>query len=341
MATVLYDADADLARLRGRRIAVIGYGAQGHAHAQNLRESGCDIVVGARPGSAGWERAAADGMAPVAPAEAAEGGDVIGIFVPDHVQPALWRDVVAPALRPGAAVLFAHGFNIHFGTIEPPADVDVIMVAPKGPGDLVRRLFTRGAGVPSLIAVHQNASGEARELALAWGSGIGSGRAGMIETTFAEETETDLFGEQAVLCGGTTALVEAGFETLVKAGYQPEIAYFECLHELKLIVDLMYERGISGMREVISDTAEYGDLTRGPRMIDDHVRATMATLLDEIRSGEFARELIVENEAGRPVMRRLRAQGAEHPIEQVGARLRGMMPFVGEPGARTAAEQRG
>jgi ketol-acid reductoisomerase len=341
MATVLYDADADLARLRGRRIAVIGYGAQGHAHARNLRDSGCEVVVGARPGSAGWERAAADGMSPMSPPEAAEGADLIGVFVPDHVQPALWREVVAPALRPGAAVLFAHGFNIHFGTIEPPADVDVIMVAPKGPGDLVRRLYTRGAGVPSLVALHQNASGEARELALAWGAGIGSGRAGMIETTFAEETETDLFGEQAVLCGGTTALVQAGFETLVGAGYQPEIAYFECLHELKLIVDLMYERGISGMRQVISDTAEYGDLTRGPRMIDDHVRATMATLLDEIRSGEFARELIVENDAGRPVMRRLRAQGAEHPIEQVGARLRGMMPFVGEQGERTAAEQRG
>jgi ketol-acid reductoisomerase len=333
---VLYDADANLDLLRGRRIAIVGYGAQGHAHALNLTESGMDVTIGIRPGSAGWARAEADGFTPQAPADAVDGADVIGVFVPDHVQPEVWSKVVAPALRPGATVLFAHGFNIHFGAIEPPADVDVIMVAPKGPGDLVRRLFQQGAGVPALIAVHQDASGQARDVALAWASGIGSARAGVLETTFREETESDLFGEQAVLCGGATALVQAGFETLTEAGYAPEIAYFECLHELKLIVDLMYEGGIANMRRIISDTAEYGDLTRGPRVVDERVKATMREILEEIQSGRFAREFISENQVSRPVMKRLRERGAEHPIEEVGARLRAMMPFV--EGGKQAAK---
>jgi ketol-acid reductoisomerase len=335
---VLYDADANLDRLRGRRIAIVGYGAQGHAHALNLVESGFDVTIGIRPGSAGWARAETDGFTPQAPAEAVDGADVIGVFVPDHVQPELWRSVIAPALRPGATVLFAHGFNVHFGAIEPPADVDVIMVAPKGPGDLVRRLFQQGAGVPALIAVSQDVSGQAREVALAWASGIGSARAGVLETTFREETESDLFGEQAVLCGGATALVQAGFETLTEAGYAPEVAYFECLHELKLIVDLMYEGGIANMRRIISDTAEYGDLTRGPRVIDDHVKATMREILEEIQSGRFAREFLAENQVARPVMKRLRERGAEHPIEEVGGRLRAMMPFVqaGRQAAKTS-----
>jgi ketol-acid reductoisomerase len=328
VTTVLYDADANLDLVRGRRIAVVGYGAQGHAHALNLTDSGCDVTIGIRPGSAGWARAEADGFSPQTPVEAVDGADIIGIFVPDHVQGDLWRDVVSPALRPGSTVLFAHGFNIHFGTIEPPADVDVIMVAPKGPGDLVRRLFQGGAGVPALIAVHQDVSGQARDVALAWASGIGSARAGVLETSFREETESDLFGEQAVLCGGATALVQAGFETLVEAGYAPEIAYFECLHELKLIVDLLYEGGLGHMRRIVSDTAEYGDLTRGPRVVDDHVRASMREILEEIQSGRFAAEFIAENQSGRTVMKRLRERGAEQQIEEVGTRLRAMMPFV-------------
>jgi ketol-acid reductoisomerase len=337
VTTVLYDADADLSVLSGRRIAIIGYGSQGHAHALNLRDSGFDVVVGVRPGSAGWQRAEADGLAPVAPAEAVEGADVIGLFVPDQIQAQLWADVVAPALRPGTAALFAHGFNIHYGLIEPPADVDVIMVAPKGPGHLVRRLYQQGAGVPALIAVQQSASGRGRDLALAWASGIGAGRAGVIETTFLEETESDLFGEQAVLCGGTSALVQAGFETLVEAGYSPEVAYFECLHELKLIVDLMYEGGLSWMRYSISDTAEYGDLTRGPRIIGPEVRQAMKAILEDVQSGKFAQEFVLENQSGRAVMKRARARAAEHPIEEVGARLRELMPFVS--GGREAAER--
>jgi ketol-acid reductoisomerase len=328
MTKLYYDADADLSLLHGRRIAVIGYGSQGHAHALNLKESGCDVTVGVRPGSEGWARAEADGWQPQSPADAVIGADIIGIFVPDHIQVELWNDVILPALGPRSTVLFAHGFNIHFGTIVPPNDVDVIMVAPKGPGHLVRRLYSQGEGVPCLIAIEQDATGEAQQTALAWASGIGGARAGVLETTFAEETVTDLFGEQAVLCGGASALVQAGFETLVAAGYQPEIAYFECLHELKLIVDLMYEGGLAGMRYSISDTAEYGDLTRGPQIVDAHVRQTMLDILENIQSGKFAREFVSENATGRTVFKALRDRSSAHQIEQVGAKLRAMMPFV-------------
>jgi ketol-acid reductoisomerase len=328
MTKLYYDADADLSLLHGRRIAVIGYGSQGHAHALNLKESGCDVIVGVRPGSEGWARAEADGWQPQSPADAVNGADIIGIFVPDHIQVELWNDVILPALGPRSTVLFAHGFNIHFGTIVPPKDVDVIMVAPKGPGHLVRRLYSQGEGVPCLIAIEQDATGEAQQTALAWASGIGGARAGVLETTFAEETVTDLFGEQAVLCGGASALVQAGFETLVAAGYQPEIAYFECLHELKLIVDLMYEGGLAGMRYSISDTAEYGDLTRGPQIVDAHVRQTMLDILENIQSGQFAREFVGENATGRTVFKALRDRSSAHQIEQVGAKLRAMMPFV-------------
>ncbi len=337
MAQVQLESDRDLGAQGRRRGAVRGYGSQGHAHALSLRDSGADVTVGVRPGSAGWSRAEDHGWTPQSPADAVEGADVIGLFVPDHVQRALWDEVVAPALRPGVTVLFAHGFNIHFGQIVPPGDVNVIMVAPKGPGHLVRRLYREGAGVPALVAVHQDATGDARALALAWAIGIGSARAGVLETTFPEETETDLFGEQAVLCGGATELVKAGFETLVEAGYQPEIAYFECLHELKLIVDLLYEGGLDWMRYSISDTAEYGDLTRGPRVIGPEARQAMQEILGEIQSGRFAREFIEENSSGRSVMKMLRERAARHPIEEVGSQLRSMMPFVSQ--AREQAEQ--
>jgi ketol-acid reductoisomerase len=328
MTKLYYDADADLSLLHGRRIAIIGYGSQGHAHALNLKESGCDVVIGIRPGSEGWARAEADGWHPQSPADAVVGADIIGIFVPDHIQVDLWNSTILPALGPRSTVLFAHGFNIHFGTIVPPKDVDVIMVAPKGPGHLVRRLYSQGEGVPCLIAIEQDATGEAQQTALAWASGIGGARAGVLETTFAEETVTDLFGEQAVLCGGASALVQAGFETLVAAGYQPEIAYFECLHELKLIVDLMYEGGLAGMRYSISDTAEYGDLTRGPQIVDDHVKQTMKDILENIQTGQFAREFVSENATGRSVFKALRDRSSAHQIEEVGGRLRAMMPFV-------------
>jgi ketol-acid reductoisomerase len=337
MAKVLYEADGDFDALRGKKIAIIGYGSQGHAHTLNLRESGADVTVGVRPGSAGWKRAEQHGLTPVTPAEAVVGADVIGIFVPDHVQKQVWEDVIAPTLKPGATVLFAHGFCIHFGQIVPPADVDVIMVAPKGPVHLVRRTYKEGAGVPALIAIYQDASGEAKTTALAWAIGIGSARAGVLETTFKDETESDLFGEQAVLCGGASALVQAGFETLTEAGYAPEIAYFECLHELKLIVDLMYEGGMDWMRYSISDTAEYGDLTRGPRVINAEVKKVMKEILTEIQSGQYAREFVGENQSGRSVMKRLREQAAEHPIEVVGRELRQMMPFVST--AREQAEE--
>jgi ketol-acid reductoisomerase len=330
MPKLYYESDGDFGVLRGRKIAILGYGSQGHAHALNLKESGADVTVGVRPGSAGWKRAEGHGWTPKAPADAVAGADVVGVFVPDHVQRELWDTVVAPALRPGMTVLFAHGFCIHFGQIVPPDDIDVIMVAPKGPGHLVRRLYKEGAGVPALIAIARDASGSARATALAWAIGIGSARAGLIETSFREETETDLFGEQTVLCGGTTALIQAGFETLVEAGYAPEVAYFECLHEVKLIVDLLYEGGFDWMRYSISDTAEYGDLTRGPRVIGPEVRATMKEILDEIQSGRFAREFVEENQTGRSVMRALRTRAAEHQIETVGKQLRDMMPFVSE-----------
>jgi ketol-acid reductoisomerase len=326
-AKVYYEDDANLDVLRGKKLAVIGYGSQGHAHALNLRDSGMDVRVGLRPGKS-WDAAKDDGLRVLSVAEAAEEAGVIMILVNDEFQAALYEEQIRDHLKPGDAIAFGHGFNIHFGQIVPPKDVDVFMVAPKGPGHLVRRIYTEGKGVPCLIAVHQNATGQAKELALAWAKGIGGTRAGVLETTFKEETETDLFGEQAVLCGGTTALVKAGFETLVAAGYQPEIAYFECLHELKLIVDLMYEAGIAGMRYSISDTAQYGDMTRGPRLIDESVRERMRGLLKDIQEGEFAKEWILENRANRPVFRALAAKDQEHLIEQVGRQLRGMMSWV-------------
>ena len=328
MATIYYDADADLAALKGEKVAVIGYGSQGHAHAQNLRDSGVEVIVANRPGSHNYRQAVADGFEPVTAAEAAQQADVLMILVPDHLQAALYQEELAPHLRPGQALAFAHGFAIHFNQVVPPPDVDVFMIAPKGPGHLVRRLYQEGKGVPALVAVHQDATGRAKARALAYGKAIGAGRAGIIETTFQEEVETDLFGEQAVLCGGATALVKAGFEILVEAGYQPEIAYFECLNELKLIVDLMYEGGLRWMRYSISDTAEYGDLTRGPRVVDEHVRQSMRAILEEFRSGRFAREWVQENQANRPVFQALRRREAEHPIEQVGAQLRAMMPWI-------------
>ncbi len=326
-ARVYGEKDADLTILRSRKIAVVGYGSQGHAHAQNLRDSGLDVTIGARPGRS-WEAATRDGFAVLDVAAAAKACDIIMILINDEYQASLYTESIQPGLSQGKAIAFGHGFNIHFGQIVPPKDVDVFMVAPKGPGHLVRRVYTEGKGVPCLIAVYQDATGHARDLALAWAKGIGGTRAGVLETTFREETETDLFGEQAVLCGGTTALVKAAFETLVQAGYQPEIAYFECLHELKLIVDLMYESGIAGMRYSISDTAQYGDMTRGPRIIDDAVRRRMRELLEDIQSGAFAREWILENRAGRPVFRALAAREAAHEIETVGKRLRSLMSWI-------------
>jgi ketol-acid reductoisomerase len=322
MATV--HNDGDLGLLSGK-VAVIGYGSQGHAHALNLRDSGVDVEVGLREGSPSWARAEEDGVAVRTVAEAVDGAQLVALLLPDQVQPAVWRESVEPNLAPAAAVLFAHGFNVHYGRIAPAPGHDVIMVAPKGPGHIVRRIFEQGYGTPALVAVAQDASGGALDLALAYAHGIGATRAGVIETTFLEETETDLFGEQAVLCGGVTELVRLGFETLVEAGYQPEIAYYECLHELKLIVDLMYEGGLAGMRWSISDTAEYGDLTRGPRVVDDHVRGNMRRLLADIREGGFAREWIAEMEAGEPQLRELRARAAEERIETVGAELRALM----------------
>ncbi len=322
MATIYYDKDADLRVLAGKTIAIVGYGSQGHAHALNLRDSGQRVVVGLYRGSRSWAKAEQEELTVLPVREAAERGDVIMLLVPDPVQPALYAQEIAPALKPGKMLLFAHGFNIHYGQIVPPPEVDVAMVAPKGPGHRMRELFVEGQGVPALLAVHQDASGRAKELALAYAKGIGATRAGVIETTFREETETDLFGEQTVLCGGVTALIKAGFETLVEAGYQPEVAYFECLHELKLIVDLIYEGGLSYMRYSISDTAEYGDYTRGPRIINESVRAEMRRILAEIQNGTFAREWILENQAGRPSLTAYRRREAELLIEQVGRTLR-------------------
>ena len=327
-ARIFYEKDADPGLIGSRKVAVMGYGSQGHAHALNLRDSGIDVRVGLREGSSSKAKAESAGLTVRSLAEAAAEADVIMMLLPDTEQKAAYEESIAPHLEDGDALLFAHGFNIRFDQIHPPSGVDVAMVAPKGPGHLVRREFSAGGGVPSLIAVDQDASGKARELALSYAHALGATRAGVLETTFEEETETDLFGEQVVLCGGITELVMAGFETLVNAGYQPESAYFECLHELKLIVDLMYEHGITGMRYSISDTAEYGDLTRGPRIVSPEVREEMARILDEIRSGKFAEEWIAENRAGRPRYNELRAKGAEHPIEKVGAELRQMMPFI-------------
>jgi ketol-acid reductoisomerase len=328
MATLYYEKDADPGLIGTRTVAVIGYGSQGHAHALNLSESGVDVRVGLREGSSSRAKAEEAGLRVLTVAEASAEADVIMILLPDTEQAAVYRSEIAPHLKAGDVLLFAHGFNIRFDLIDPPDDVDVAMVAPKGPGHLVRRTYTEGGGVPSLVAVAADPSGTAHALALSYAHAIGATRAGVLDTTFAEETETDLFGEQVVLCGGLTALVQAGYETLVGAGYQPESAYFECLHELKLIVDLMYEQGISGMRFSISDTAEYGDLTRGPRVINQAVREEMGRILGEIQDGTFAAEWVEENAKGRPRYKALRQAGLDHPIEAVGAELRAMMPFV-------------
>jgi ketol-acid reductoisomerase len=327
---VIYDRDADLRRLEGRTVAVLGYGSQGHAHALNLSDSGVNVVVGLREDSASADKARADGLTVQPIADAASHGDLIMVLLPDEKQAEVWESEISDGVAPGNLLMFAHGFTIHFGQIDPGPEVDVGMVAPKGPGHLVRRQFVDGNGVPGLVAVHRDASGSARDLVLAYAKGIGCTRAGVIETSFREEAETDLFGEQAVLCGGVTELVRAGYETLVDAGYDPRLAYFECLHELKLIVDLMYEKGITGMRHSISNTAEYGDLTRGKRVISDPTRQAMRQILDQIQSGEFAREWIAENEAGQENFQRLREDGKNHQIEREGRELRKMMDWIDE-----------
>jgi len=328
MATMFYDKDADLSLITGRRVAIIGYGSQGHAHALNLRDSGVTVRVGLPSASRSRPKAEAQGLDVTSPADATAWADVTMLLAPDTAQPALYDRDIRPNLRPGRMLMFAHGFNIRFGTIAPPPGVDVAMVAPKSPGHRVREVFVDGGGTPALLAVHRDATGRARDVALAYAKGIGATRAGVIETTFAEETETDLFGEQAVLCGGVSALVKAGFETLVDAGYQPEIAYFECLHELKLIVDLMYRGGLRYMRHSVSDTAEHGDYTAGPRIVSEQVRDEMRRLLAEIRDGSYARGWIEENEQGRPRFSATRREERGHQIEEVGARLRALMPFL-------------
>jgi ketol-acid reductoisomerase len=326
---VYYDTDADLNLIKGKKVAVIGYGSQGFGHANNMRDSGVgNVAVALRPGSATAAKAKAAGFNVMAPDEAARWADVAMVLVPDELQAALYTDHLAPHLREGAALAFAHGFNIHFRLIEPRRDLDVFMIAPKGPGHLVRAEYERGAGVPCLVAIHQDASGGALDLALSYGAAIGGGRAGIIETTFREETETDLFGEQVVLCGGLCALIQSGFDTLVDAGYAPEMAYFECLHEVKLIVDLIYEGGLANMRYSISNTAEYGDYTRGPRVITDETRAAMRQILADIQSGAFAKDWVLENRAGQVGFKALRARHAAHRSEEVGRRLRGMMPWI-------------
>jgi ketol-acid reductoisomerase len=330
MATdqVLYDKDADLSVLKGKTVAILGYGSQGHAHALNLKDSGVDVVVGLRPDSSSRAAAEGEGLEVLEIGDAASRGDVVMVLLPDEKQAQVWREEIADGIADGDLLMFAHGFSINFGQIEPPSGADVGMVAPKGPGHLVRRQFADGRGVPCLMAIHQDATGTARDKVLAYASGIGGGRAGIIETTFKDEAETDLFGEQSVLCGGVTELVQAGFETLVEAGYDPRLAYFECLHELKLIVDLMYEDGIQGMRHSISNTAEYGDMTRGPKVITDETRAAMKKILADIQSGDFAKEWIAENEAGQENFQRMREEAAGKEIEQVGKELRSMMPWI-------------
>lgn len=326
--SIYYDHDADLARLDGKTVAVIGYGSQGHAHALNLRDSGVQVVVGLRKDSSSRAKAEGEGLRVLTPAEAAREADVVMLTVPDETAAQIFHEEIEPNLVPGNLLAVAHGFNIHFGQIVPPTGVGVFMVAPKGPGHTVRGHYQEGKGVPCLVAIDQDPSGDALQIALAYAKGIGGGRAGILETNFREETETDLFGEQAVLCGGLTALMGAAYETLVDAGYSPEMAYFETIHEVKLIVDLIYEGGVADMRYSVSNTAEYGDLTRGPRVIDEGTRERMRGILSEIQSGEFAKEFILENRAGRPSFNALRRQAAEHPMEQVGARLRGLMPWL-------------
>ncbi len=326
--SIFYDKDADLSLIQGKKVVIVGYGSQGHAHALNLKDSGVDVSVALRKGSKSWEKATNAGLKVSEVAEAVKTADVVMILAPDQDQRKIYEDSIAPNLKQGAALAFAHGFNIHFQLIEPRADLDVIMIAPKGPGHTVRSTYTQGGGVPSLIAIHQNATGNAKAIALSYASANGGGRAGIIETNFREETETDLFGEQAVLCGGASALVQAGFETLVEAGYAPEMAYFECLHELKLIVDLMYEGGISTMRYSISNTAEYGDYVTGPRIVTEETKKEMKRVLTDIQTGKFARDFVLENQAGQPLLKARRRLGAEHQIEEVGARLRSMMPWI-------------
>jgi len=328
MARLYYDADANLDLLVGKTVAIIGYGSQGHAHALNLNDSGVNVVVGLYPGSKSASKAEAAGLRVLSVAEATTAADLIMILLPDEVQRTVYQEEIAPNLKPGKALAFAHGFNIHFAQVIPPPFVDVLMVAPKGPGHLVRRTYEQGEGVPCLFAVFQDATGQARDRALAYAKGIGGTRAGILETSFREETETDLFGEQVVLCGGLSALIKAGFETLVNAGYQPELAYFECLHEVKLIVDLVVEGGLAKMRDSISNTAEYGDYTRGPRIVTDSTRSEMAKILQEIQSGQFAREFVLENQAGKPGFTAMRRQEAEHPIEEVGKDLRAMFSWL-------------
>ncbi|MGB6836241.1 MAG: ketol-acid reductoisomerase [Dehalococcoidia bacterium] len=328
MAKMYYDQDADLSLLQGKTVGVIGFGSQGHAHAQNLRDSGVKVVVAEVPGCEAWKAAEEAGLPVGAATDVAREADIIVMLVPDQFQRQVYEQAIEQGLSAGKMLMFAHGFNIHFNQIQPPADVDVTMIAPKGPGHLLRRVYVEGGGVPALVAVHQDATETAKQVALAYAKGIGCTRAGVLETTFREETETDLFGEQVVLCGGVTSLIKAAFETLVEAGYQPEVAYFECMHELKLIVDLLYEGGMKYMRYSISDTAEYGDYTRGPRVIDEYVRENMREVLAAVQDGTFAREWLLENQAGRPSFLALRRLNAEHPIEKVGAELRGMMSWL-------------
>ena len=330
-AKIYYDQDADFGLLKGKKIAIIGYGSQGHAHALNLRDTGQDVVVGLYKGSQSWAKAEKDGLKVATVGEAAQMADLIMILLPDQSQRQVYEESIKGGLSKGKTLMFAHGFNIHFNQIVPPPDVDVSMIAPKAPGHVMRDLFTQGPGVPALLAVHQNVSGKAKEVALAYGRGVGCTRAGVLETTFREETETDLFGEQVCLCGGISSLLKTAFETLVEAGYQPELAFFECMHEMKLIVDLFYQGGLAYMRYSISDTAEYGDYTRGPRVVNEQTRAEMRKILSEIQSGQFAREWVLENQAGRPSFLAMRKREAQHPIEEVGKRLRGMMSWIKPP----------
>ena len=328
MAKMYYESDADMSLLDGKTVGIVGYGSQGHAHALNLHESGVDVVVGLYEGSRSKEKAEGEGLRVELVADAARDSDVIMMLIPDHTMAGVYRESVEPHLSSGKTLMFAHGFNIHYETIVPPSAVDVSMVAPKAPGHRMREVFTKGSGVPGLLAIHQDASGMAHDIGLAYARGVGCTRAGVLDTTFKEETETDLFGEQSVLCGGVTALIKAAFETLVEAGYQPESAYFECMHELKLIVDLLYQGGMEYMRYSVSDTAEYGDYSRGPAVIDEHVKENMKKVLEAVQDGSFAREWIAENDEGRPRFDRLRKENAEHPIESVGKELRGMMSFL-------------